>query len=140
MDTIEAVGVNLSRVAIGHMATIKPEHNPFQTHKEIARRGAFIGLDTLGHEMRASDIPARDKIRMVQDLLDAGLEDHILFSSGQANKRHFNYYYGHGWATVLMQFVPKLRYAGVPEETIHKILVDNPRRFLSFVPAVPGKV
>ena len=24
--------------------------------------------------------------------------------------------------------------AGVPEETIHGILVDNPRRFLAFVP------
>jgi len=30
--------------------------------------------------------------------------------------------------------VPKLRFAGVPEEAIRKILVDNPRRFLAFVP------
>jgi predicted metal-dependent phosphotriesterase family hydrolase len=30
--------------------------------------------------------------------------------------------------------VPKLRYFGVPDETIHKILVDNPRRFLAFEP------
>ena len=45
----------------------------------------------------------------------------------------FNRYYGHGWASVLMQFVPKLRFVGVPEETIRKILVDNPRRFLAFV-------
>ena len=134
MDVIEGAGVDLSHVVIGHMATIKPEHNPLATHTAVARRGAFIGLDTLGHEMGRSDIPAADKVRMVQDLLDAGLEDHILLSSDQGNVRQFKRYYGHGWASVLMQFVPKLRYAGVPEETIRKILVDNPRRFLAFVP------
>jgi predicted metal-dependent phosphotriesterase family hydrolase len=32
------------------------------------------------------------------------------------------------------QFVPKLRHAGVKDATLHKILVDNPRRFLAFVP------
>ena len=134
MDVIEGAGVDLSHVVIGHMATVKPEHDPIGTHTAVARRGAFVGLDTLGHEMGRSDIPAADKVRMVQDLLDAGLEDHILLSSDQGNVRQFNRYYGHGWASVLMQFVPKLRFAGVPEDTIRKILVDNPRRFLAFVP------
>jgi len=134
INVIEAVGVDLSHVVIGHMATLKPEHNPLVTHRAIAQRGAFVGLDTLGHEMGRSDIPAADKVRMVQDLLDAGLEDHILLSSDQGNARQFKRYYGHGWSSVLMQFVPKLRYAGVPEEAIRKILVDNPRRFLAFVP------
>ena len=134
MDVIESVGVDLAHVVIGHMATLKPEHNPLATHRAIANRGAFIGLDTLGHEMGRSDIPATDKVRMVTDLLDAGLEDHILLSSDQGNVRQFKHYYGHGWSSVLMQFVPKLRYARVPEETIRKILVDNPRRFLAFQP------
>ena len=134
MDVIEGQGVDLSHVVIGHLATIKPEDDPLATHTEVARRGAFIGLDTLGHEMGRSDIPAATKVRMVQDLLDAGLEDHILLSSDQGNERQFKRYYGHGWASVLMQFVPKLRFAGVPEETIRKILVDNPRRFPAFVP------
>ena len=134
MDVIESVGVDLAHVVIGHMATLKPEHNPLATHRAIANRGAFIGLDTLGHEMGRSDIPATDKVRMVTDLLDAGLEDHILLSSDQGNVRQFKHYYGHGWSSVLMQFVPKLRYARVPEEIIRKILVDNPRRFLAFQP------
>ena len=138
LDVIEGAGVDLSRVVIGHMATIRPEHDPLGTHREVARRGAFIGLDTLGHEMGRSDIPAADKVRMVQDLLEAGLIDHILLSSDQGNVRQFKRYYGHGWSSVLMQFVPKLRYAGVPEEAIHQMLVDNPRRFLAFVPAGEG--
>jgi len=33
-----------------------------------------------------------------------------------------------------MRLVPKLRYFGVLEETIHKVLVDNPRRWLAHFP------
>ncbi len=33
-------------------------------------------------------------------------------------------------------FAPKLRKAGVTQRTLHGILVDNPRRFLAFVPKV----
>ena len=118
------------------MSTIKRAHDPLGTHSAIAKRGAFIGLDTVGHEMSRSQIPEKDKVRMVQDLLDAGLEDHILFSSDMGNTTHWKANYGNGYSTVLMQFVPKLLYAGVPEITIRKILVDNPRRLLAVQPKV----
>ena len=133
MEVMAGQGVDFSHVVIGHMATLRPEHDPLGTHREVARSGAFIGLDTLGHEMGRSDIPAAAKVRMVQDLIEAGLVDHILLSSDMGNVRQFNRYYGHGWASVLMQFVPKLRFAGVSEDTIRRILVDNPRRLLAVV-------
>ena len=47
--------------------------------------------------------------------------------------------WGQGYGSVIAQFVPKLRYAGVKDATLHKILVDNPRRFLAFVPKKPRK-
>jgi phosphotriesterase-related protein len=43
--------------------------------------------------------------------------------------------WGTGFSAALVQFVPKLRHAGADEATIQKIVVDNPRRFLAFVPA-----
>ena len=136
MDTMESVGVDFSHLVIGHMSTIKRAHDPLGTHAAIAKRGAFIGLDTVGHEMSRSQIPEKDKVRMVQDLLDAGLEDHILFSSDMGNTTHWKANYGNGYSTVLMQFVPKLLYAGIPEITVRKILVDNPRRLLAVQPKV----
>ena len=136
MDVMESVGVDFSHLVIGHMSTIKQEDDPLATHSAIARRGAFVGLDTVGHEMSRSQIPALEKVRMVQDLLDAGFEDHIVFSSDMGNRNHWKANYGAGYSTVLMQFVPKLLYAGVPERTVRKILVDNPRRFLAVVPKV----
>ena len=63
-----------------------------------------------------------------------GFEDHIVFSSDMGNRNHWKANYGLGYSTVLMQFVPKLLYAGVPEAAVRKILVDNPRRFLAVAP------
>jgi len=31
-------------------------------------------------------------------------------------------------------FVPKVKAAGASDEVLHKIMYDNPRRFLAFVP------
>ena len=136
MDTLESVGVDFSHLVIGHMSTIRQEHDPLGTHTAIARRGAFVGLDTVGHEMSRSQIPATEKVRMVLDLIDAGFEDHIVFSSDMGNRIHSKANYGNGFSTVLVQFVPKLLFGGVPERTIRKILVDNPRRFLAVAPKV----
>ena len=51
------------------------------------------------------------------------------------NPDHYQANWGHGYSSVLAQFVPKLRRAGVKETTYPvMLLVDNPRRFLAFVP------
>ena len=127
--------MDLSHLCIGHLTTVKGDDDPgWATHKEIAGRGAFLGFDTVGHEMSQSFIPATDKVEMVLNALEAGFEDHLMLSSDFANTSQIKANWGNGFSTVLVQFVPKLRYAGVPEETIHKILVDNPRRFLAFEP------
>jgi predicted metal-dependent phosphotriesterase family hydrolase len=36
-------------------------------------------------------------------------------------------------------FVPKLKAAGASDDVLHRILVDNSRRFLAFVPKRPRK-
>ena len=135
IDRYEAAGVDLAHLCIGHLSTIRRSDDPgWETHKEIAGRGAFLGFDTVGHRMSASFIPEREKVDMVLNALEAGYEDHILLSSDFANTAQIKANWGNGFSTVLVQFVPKLRYYGVPEETIRKILVDNPRRWLAHVP------
>ena len=135
IDLYESAGVDMGHLCIGHLSTIQRSDDPgWETHKEIAGRGAFIGFDTVGHRMSASFIPEREKVDMVLDALEAGYEDHILLSADFANTAQIKANWGNGFSTVLVQFVPKLRYYGVPDETIHKILVDNPRRWLAHVP------
>ena len=135
LDLFESQGVDLKHLALGHLTDIKPGSEPLgQTAKAIAKRGAFLGFDTVGHQMLGSMNPEAGKVKYVLEILNAGYEDHLLLAADFAQAPQLKANWGNGFSTVLVQFVPKLKYAGVSDATLHKILVDNPRRFLSFVP------
>jgi phosphotriesterase-related protein len=135
LDVLESVGVDPRRVCIGHLTAIRPDAEPLaQTAKALARRGAFLGFDTVGHMMGRSAIPEAFKVKYVLAVLDAGYEDHLLLSADSTPAPQLKANWGLGYGSVIGQFVPKLRYAGVKDAVLRKILVDNPRRFLAFVP------
>jgi phosphotriesterase-related protein len=135
LDLFESLGVDSRRVCIGHLATIKPDAEPLaQTAKALAKRGAFLGFDTVGHLMGRSAIPEAHKVKHFLAVLEAGYEDHLLLSADSTPVPQLKANWGNGYSSVVLQFVPKLRYAGVKDATLHKVLVDNPRRFLAFVP------
>lgn len=137
LDVFESVGVPVKHLCIGHLSAIKPDAEPLaQTAKAIAKRGAFLGFDTVGHMMGRSAIPEAHKVRYIQALLDAGCEDFILLSPDSTPTPQLKANWGAGFSSVLVQFIPKLRYAGVKDVTLRKILVDNPRRFLAVVPKI----
>jgi predicted metal-dependent phosphotriesterase family hydrolase len=116
LDILEDAGVDPRRVAIGHLGNLTDPN--VYVHKTLCRRGAFVGFDRQGSFGDAPVIP------LVMALLEAGFEDHLLFS-GDASR---------SYGRVLTAFVPKLKAAGVKDDTLHRITVDNPRRFLAFVP------
>ena len=91
-------------------------------HKAICRRGAFVGFDRQG----VNDAP---QVPMVMALIDAGFADHLMFSADASS----------GYAKTLTVFVPKLKAAGASDQVLHGIMVDNPRRFLAFVPRRPRR-
>ena len=132
LDSIESMGVEPRVVVLGHLSDITDDPTA-ETHKALARRGAFIGFDTVGHQIGQGD--AR-KVQMVVACIDAGFDNHVLLSADLPAERELKANAGAGYSSVRAIFVPKLRYAGVPEATIQKIMVDNPRRFLAFVPRV----
>ena len=135
LEILTSRGVNPRSVCIGHMSTIKLEDDPpGDTFRAVAKAGAFIGFDTVGHQMAQSHIPERQKVSRVLQVLEAGYEDNVMFSSDFAQAHNLKANWGNGYSSVVLQFVPKLRHAGVKDATLHKILVDNPRRFLAFVP------
>ena len=135
LDIFLSQGAKPENIGIGHLATIQTKQDPtMETHKTIAKRGAFIDFGPLGHEMARSKVPEAEKVKRFMMLMDAGLEDQVLLSSDLGNYNHLKANWGLGFSSVLLQFVPKLRRAGVKETTIRKVLVDNPRRMLAFVP------
>src|SRR5262249_54015254 len=135
LDLFEAGGVDPHRVCIGHLSAIRPDAEPLaQTAKLLAKRGAFLGFDTVGHLMGRSAIPEAHKVKYVLAVLEAGYEDQVLLSADSTPVPQLKANWGQGYSSVVSQFVPKLRYAGVTDAVLHKILVDNPRRLLAFVP------
>jgi len=74
-------------------------------------------------------------VNLIKEVLEAGYEDHVLLSSDFASEPETKFNGGAGYSSVTSVFIPKLRYAGVSEATLHKIMVENPKRFLTFIPA-----
>jgi phosphotriesterase-related protein len=116
LDILEDAGVDPKRVAIGHLGNLNDPS--LYVHKTLCRRGAFVAFDRQGGGGDAAVVP------LVTAMIDAGFADHLLFS-GDASR---------GYGRVLTSFVPKLQAAGVSDEVLHRITVDNSRRFLAFVP------
>jgi len=126
VDVLESVGVNPNRVAIGHIGGLTDPRA--EVLKAICKRGAFVGFDRQGGPSDSTQVPA------ILALLEAGYADQLLFSSDFSFAPDLKHNGGPGYAKTLTVFAPKLREAGVPDATLHSILVDNPRRFLAFVP------
>jgi predicted metal-dependent phosphotriesterase family hydrolase len=126
LDVLESVGVQPARVAIGHLGGLTD--SKAELPKAICRRGAFVGFDRQGGPGDSNQVPA------VMALLDAGYADKLLFSSDFSFASDLKRSGGDGYAKTVTVFGPKLRNAGVTQRTLHGILVDNPRRFLAFIP------
>jgi phosphotriesterase-related protein len=122
LDILEDAGVDPRRVAIGHLGNLNDPN--LYVHKAICRRGAYVGFDRQGSPRDASVVP------LVMGMIEAGFADHILIS-GDAFR---------GYARPITVFVPKLKAAGADEATLHRITVQNPLRFLAFVPKRPRAV
>jgi phosphotriesterase-related protein len=151
LDLFEKQGVAPASLCIGHLSDITIEQDATsETHKAIAKRGAWLGFDTVGRALGGAkpgtpgklppefpDVPDGAKVKRLLAVLEAGFEDRVLLSCDFSSAFDLKSNWGTGFSAPLVQFVPKLRHAGVGEATLQKILVDNPRRFLAFVPVSP---
>jgi predicted metal-dependent phosphotriesterase family hydrolase len=63
-------------------------------------------------------------VPLVMSLIEAGFADHLMFSADASS----------GYSKTMTVFLPKLKAAGAPDDVLHKIMTDNSRRFLAFVP------
>jgi phosphotriesterase-related protein len=116
LDILEDAGVKSERVLIGHLGNLVDAN--VYVHKQICKRGGFVGFDRQGGNNDAQQVP------MVMALIEAGFASHLMFSADASS----------GYAKTLTVFLPKLKAAGASDEVLRGIMVDNPRRFLAFVP------
>jgi predicted metal-dependent phosphotriesterase family hydrolase len=127
LDIFESLGVKPEHVVIGHLCCLED----YELQKAIAKRGAYVGIDRIGGEIM---LPDAVRVKMVTSLVEAGYANRVMLSSDFFQEPMLKSKGGAGIAYVVTQFLPKLRAAGIKDEVVHSISVDNPRRWLAFVP------
>jgi len=133
MNELERAGGDPARFVQVHANSEKD----FTLHLRALQRGAWVEYDGIGGGAVGDDW----HLELVQRVLHAGFADRLLLSqdvvgwragtpgggnyvdAGQPKKRY---------AHLVDTFLPRLREAGVSDETVHQITVDNPRRLLAF--------
>ena len=128
LDVFEAEGADLSRVVIGHA-----DSNPsLEYHLAIVGRGATVEFDFLG--MSFTPLERHGESRIVdnlRELLSRGHVKRILLSQDVCHDSQLRRYGGNGYTYLAESFLPRLREAGVSEDEIRTITVDNPGRLLT---------
>ncbi len=127
LDLLKEEGVDLRRVVVGHVDG-RMDHD---YHAAIARNGACVGFDRIGRRLVAD--PRRHAAAIAR-LASDGLLDRVLVSQNVSLKSHLHHYGGPGYDYLVTEFVPVLRSAGLADEQIRTLLVENPRRILSNPP------
>ena len=131
------VGVDISRTIMCHVdISVRQE----STRLELAKTGCYLEYDHIGREeyyypnVWTIDLP--DDLRRVDEIMQLiswGYLNQILVSTDASAKCWRPSYGGWGYIHILQNFVPLMRKRGVSNDEIHTILVENPKRIMSFV-------
>ena len=137
-------GTDMSRVIFGHSDSIAGD---LDLMLELLSHGVYIQFDLLGRvgtPLRYA--PDGDDIQMfptsagtatvaeaIPKLIEAGYADRVLLSQDVCNKTHLKKYGGTGYSFILEKFLPEMRSRGVSEEHLQMMMVENPKRILTFV-------
>ncbi|MDP3305907.1 MAG: hypothetical protein Q8S15_07535 [Erysipelotrichaceae bacterium] len=131
LDEFEAMGVDLSKVLIGHMDQL----DDFDLHVRCIKRGAYLGYDSLPKKKYDTQQRAIDFIcRLAQQ----DLHTHILISGDFARQDYFKGYGGtlgldYILTTFEKNFLDECSVRGLDgQKILFDLLVENPRRLLTF--------
>lgn len=140
-ELLKELGVDLSRINLGHIDVTHPD-TPLGEFERVLQEGSSISFDMIALDyMWAGEDPRwpgmhkvpEKRIERVVSLIDKGYIDQIMLSNDNTTftdcqpmpELPFPTY-----TRVLLDFIPKLKERGITDEQVHKIMYDNPRRFL----------
>jgi len=135
-DLIEA-GADPTRIIMGHLDTF-PDMDII---KQVAETGAYLEYDTFGNEDTVwgavADQPIFiptdvQRMQRIEQLIEWGFESQIVIAQDVCFKSHITSHGGKGYAHILESIVPRMRKRGFSNENIDNILIENPKRILTF--------
>jgi len=133
LKIIEEEKANLRKTVLCHC---DPTCANYEYHDSIAKKGAYIEYDLWGAEFMSYEgwfLPSDgDRIKAVKEQIDRGNIDRILFSHDACFKISFKKWGGFGYTHITENIIPRLKQNGISPEQIDKIIIDNPKKLLSF--------
>lgn len=136
-DELEKAGADLSRVVFCHQDG-SGEDVSYQN--ELLNRGVLLEYDLFGFEVafeasgQAAQWPSdARRIQEVAALLERGWINHVLVSQDICVKFMTRAYGGWGYAHILDVVRSRMRLAGITDENMTTMMVENPKRLLPLV-------
>ena len=130
----EDEGVDLDRVCIGHSNNT----TDVDYLLGLLKKGVWLGLDSYPGGRGEGSPNWEQRTEIVKRLIDAGYIDRIMLSHDWSVSLHLvrkemqeerERYNPDAYLFVTRRVLPRLRDLGVSEDDVHKVMVDNPRRF-----------
>ena len=135
-DLIEA-GAQPHRIIMGHLDGF-PD---IDLLKEVAETGVNLEYDVFGAEDTGfgavADQPVYiptdvQRMERLEELIALGYEDRLVIAQDVCMKGQLTKYGGKGYAHILESIVPRMRKRGFSQQNIDNILIENPKRILTF--------
>jgi predicted metal-dependent phosphotriesterase family hydrolase len=127
LDVLDDEGVSPPRVIVGHSDT---DPDP-DYHEALARRGAWVEFDTVRGRF---PLVVERRVRYILEARRRGYLDRLLVSHDVCAQSHLRAYGGTGYDYLPAEFGERLREAGLADEELRLLFIENPRRALA--PAV----
>lgn len=135
-DTIIELGYSTERVIISHI-----DRTIFDDERlvRLADTGCVLEFDLFGWEqsyyaMSDIDMPNDGaRLKMVRMLIDRGYLAQVLISHDICVRTRLGRYGGHGYQHIFSNIVPRMLRRNFSQGEVDGILIDNPRRLLTFV-------
>lgn len=122
LDLLEECGVDLRWVCVGHLDLV-PD---VEVAVEVARRGAFVGLDSM-----YSRQVGRGVVERVRRLAEHSALGQVILSQDVCVASMWRRNGGHGYGYVLGELRDDLAAAGIDAATFESMVTDNPARLLA---------
>ena len=131
LDAVASEGLDLNRVIMGHApATDLP------LVRRLLERGVYLEFDGFGQVWLFGKMET-EVVEAIVQLIREGWAHRLLFAHDICWKTMLKAYGGMGYSYVLEFVLPELKRQGVTDDQIEKIMVENPRRVLTFAPPAP---
>ena len=136
LDVLEKESADLRHVAICHVERTLGDLSQFRS---VLDRGAYVEFDNFGqswfafpgHKMEWPFPSDSSRVFRIKELIEAGYADQVLVSMDIDSKILLYHYGGQGFDHILANIAPLMQ-SVIGTEYTQRILVGNPRRFLTF--------